>query len=77
MVAIWETNVDVKSKNVKYHKKMKPLKLNGRKPSKLIIHFTDNVPSNQKHIKKLAAYDGLIMDSAGKLIYDGRQKANV
>ena len=77
MIAIWESEVDVKTKNMAYHKKMKPVKLNGRKPSKLIVHVTDNIPSNDKHIKKLVSYNGLVLDSIGRLIYDGRQKANV
>ncbi len=74
MIMIWETEEDVKTKTTAYHRKMKPIKLNGRKPSKIIVHDSDNTEANQRNINKLIAHNGLILTNSGKLIKDGRFK---
>ena len=70
VIFIWENKTDVKSKTSDFHRKMKPVKLNGKKPNKIILHATDDKPENYKVIKKLVSYDGLIITTAGNPIYD-------
>ncbi len=74
MIMIWETKEDVKSKTMAYHRKMKPIKLNGRKPGKIIIHDSDNTEANHRNILKLISHDGLVLTNSGKLVRDGRSK---
>ena len=75
IIMIWETEADVKTKNYDYHRKMKPVKLNGRKPNKIVMHHTDNRPENQRQIKRLVTFDGLVITNTGVPVYDGRKKS--
>ncbi len=72
LVILWETKEDVKTKIVDFHRKMKPIKLNGRKPSKIIVHSDDNKPENLKVFKKMISPSGLVITIDGKPIYDKR-----
>ncbi len=72
LVILWETEKDVKTKIVDFHRKMKPIKLNGRKPSKIIVHSVDNKPENIKVFKKMISPNGLVITIDGKPIYDKR-----
>ena len=54
---------------------MKPIKLSGRKPSKIIVPPGHNKPENERHFRKLISHDGLIITTDGKAIYDGKHKS--
>lgn len=74
LVLIWEAEEDVKTSFKEFHRKMKPVKLNGRKPTKIVVHDTDDKPINEKLLKSLVSYDGLVISTTGRAVYDGRKK---
>ncbi len=75
MLAIWETPKDVIEKPVRSKSELKNAKFAGKKPDKLIVTDDTARKIGNKVLRASVAYDGIIISTSGKKIYDGKNKS--
>ena len=76
-LAIWDKTNEVITKPIKYRDELKGLKLNNKKPNKMIFPQKEVDRIGIHKVRSYVAFDGLITTIEGSLIYDGRKKDNV
>lgn len=66
VVCIWDKGEDVYTRSILVDRKTTERKYKGKKPNKIIIPESLNSKHLMKAIKKLAAYDCVIVKAKGK-----------